>query len=250
MRTLKVAAKSPSTLISILLLSAISSLLMSSASASNSSCGTYTEPDPVHPKQTRQRDYTCRQAPIDINDHASLQRGATLFMNNCASCHSLKYLRLERMAKDLSIPPALIEQYMKLSNGKVSDGIDAKMDPALQKKIFGTVPPDLSVETRAHSPDWVYTYLLSFYPDQTRPFGVNNTVIHDVAMPNVLDALHQQVGDPTFHKQVGDLVNFLNYAAEPAQRERKIYGIFVILFLFIFLIPVYLLYKEYWKDVK
>jgi ubiquinol-cytochrome c reductase cytochrome c1 subunit len=71
-----------------------------------------------------------------------------------------------------------------------------------------------------------------------------------VAMPNVLDALHQRVGDQAFQKQVGDLVNFLNYAAEPVQRERKIYGIIVILFLLIFLIPVYLLYREFWKDVK
>jgi ubiquinol-cytochrome c reductase cytochrome c1 subunit len=155
----KVASKASSTLITILLLSGISSFSIGTAHASNSSCGTYTEPDPLHPNQTLQRNYACRQAPIDINDQASLQRGATLFMNNCASCHSLKYLRYERMAKDLSIPPVLIEQYMKLANGKVSDGIDGKIDPILQKKIFGTVPPDLTLETRAHSPDWVYTYL-------------------------------------------------------------------------------------------
>ncbi len=239
-----------SMLISALLLGGINVFCLSTAHASSVSCGTSTEPDPSHPNQKQQRDYSCRQAPIDINDQASLQRGAALFMNNCASCHSLKYLRYERMAHDLSILPALIEQYMKLTNGKIDDGIDAKMDPAIQKKIFGTVPPDLSVETRARSPDWVYTYLLSFYPDKSRPFGFNNTVIHDVAMPNVLDGLHQQVGDQAFQKQVGDLVNFLNYAAEPVQHVRKIYGIFVILFLFIFLIPVYLLYKEYWKDVK
>lgn len=241
-------SKMRSILISTLLLNGI--LGFSINATASMSCGSRIESDPLHPNQTQKHDLACRQAPIDVNDQASLQRGAALFMNNCASCHSLKYLRYERMAQDLSIPPALIEQYMKLTNGKLTDSIDAKMDPVLQKKIFGTVPPDLSVETRVKSPDWVYTYLLSFYPDQTRPFGVNNTVIHDVAMPNVLDGLHQQVGDQAFQKQVGDLVNFLNYAAEPAQRERKIYGIIVILFLFIFLIPAYLLYKEYWKDVK
>lgn len=239
-----------STLISTLLLIGMNGIFLSRVHASDVSCGTYTKSDPAHPNQTLQHDYACRKAPIHINDQASLQRGATLFMNNCASCHSLKYLRFDRMAHDLSIPPALLEQYMKLTNGKISDGIDAKMDPAIQQKIFGTIPPDLTVETRAKSPDWVYTYLLSFYPDKTRPFGFNNTVVHDVAMPNVLDGLHQQSGDRAFQKQVGDLVNFLNYAAEPAQRERKVYGIFVILFLLIFLIPVYLLYKEYWKDVK
>ena len=242
-------SKIRSILISIILLNGIFGLSINNAYASMS-CGSSIEPDPLHPNQTQKHDLACRQAPINVNDQASLQRGAALFMNNCVSCHSLKYLRYERMAQDLSIPPALIEQYMKLTNGKVMDGIDSKMDPAIQQKIFGTIPPDLTLITRSKSPDWVYTYLLSFYPDKTRPFGFNNTVIHDVAMPNVLDGLHQQVGDQAFQKQVGDLVNFLNYAAEPAQRERKIYGIIVILFLFIFLIPVYLLYKEYWKDVK
>jgi ubiquinol-cytochrome c reductase cytochrome c1 subunit len=248
--TLKKQSKVRTILISFLLLCGITSFFISDVHANNISCGTYTETDPLHPNQMRHRDYTCSQAPIDINDQASLQRGAALYMNHCVSCHSLKYLRYGRMAKDLSISPALLEQYMKLTNGKVSDGIDGKMDPNVQKKIFSTVPPDLTLETRIHSPDWVYTYLLSFYPDKTRPYGVNNTVIHNVAMPNVLDALHQQVGDHVFQKQIGDLVNFLNYVAEPAQRERKIYGILVILFLLIFLIPVYLLYKEYWKDIK
>jgi ubiquinol-cytochrome c reductase cytochrome c1 subunit len=169
MMTLNIQSKVRSILFSILLLSGNTSLFISFAHANNTSCGTYTEANPLHPNLVRQRANACLQAPIDFNNQASLQRGAALYMNNCVSCHSLKYLRYGRMAKDLSLSPALLEQYMRLTNGKVSDSIDSKIDPLLQKKIFGAVPPDLTLETRVHSPDWVYTYLLSFYPDKSRP---------------------------------------------------------------------------------
>jgi ubiquinol-cytochrome c reductase cytochrome c1 subunit len=120
----------------------------------------------------------------------------------------------------------------------------------MQKKWFGNAPPDLTLETRLRSPDWVYSYLLSFYPDDKRPWGVNNTVFKDVAMPHVLFSMQQELGDEEFEGRVHDLVNFMNYMAEPIQHDRKIYGIFVILFLLVLLVPVYLLNKEYWKDVK
>jgi ubiquinol-cytochrome c reductase cytochrome c1 subunit len=38
------------------------------------------------------------------SDMQSLQRGARNFMNYCSGCHSLKYLRYNRMAQDLQIP--------------------------------------------------------------------------------------------------------------------------------------------------
>ncbi len=229
----------------ILTLCGLLYLMSSTAHAEN--CGTEATPDPAHPNQVT---HHCLSAPIDITNQASLQRGADLFMNSCVSCHSLKYLRFERMAADLALTPEQVKKYMAITNAKIYDGIDTKTDPEMQKKAFGVAPPDLTLAARAHSPDWIYTYLLGFYPDSKRPLGFNNTVIKDVAMPNVLAGLHQELGDQAFAGRVGDLVNFLNYAAEPKQRIRKIYGIFVIGFLLLFLIPVYLLQREYWKDVK
>ncbi len=227
-----------------------SGLAINSAYAAEIQCGKTLAPNALPSPKNQYGEYECRKAPIDITDKASLRRGAELFMNQCASCHALKYMRYERMAKDLSIPPEQMKRFLQLSNAKINDDISARIAPDLQLKMFGTMPPDLTLTARKRSPDWIYTYLLSFYPDSTRPFSVNNAVLPDTAMPNVLDSLHQQVGDQAFKAQVGDIVNFLNYAAEPHQHERKIYGIFVILFLLIFLIPVYLLHREYWKDVK
>lgn len=232
------------------LLFLLSSLMIHATYASKIRCGTQLAPNTLATPKNQYGEYECRKAPIDITDKASLRRGAAMFMNSCASCHALKFMRYEKMATDLSIPPEQMKQFLQLSNAQISDHIYARIAPDLQIKMFSTVPPDLTLEAHKRSPDWIYTYLLSFYPDQTRPLGVNNSVLPDTAMPNVLESLHQQVGDQAFKAQVGDLVNFLNYVAEPEQRTRKIYGILVILFLLIFLIPVYLLHREYWKDVK
>ncbi len=225
-------------------------LVINTAYAAEIHCGTTLAPNALPTPKNQYGEYECRKAPIDITEQASLQRGAELFMTHCSTCHSLKYLRYQSMANDLNLTPEQMKQFLLLSNAQMGDHITARIASDLQLKMFGTMPPDLTLEARKRNPDWIYTYLLSFYPDPSRPFGVNNAVLPDTAMPNALDSLHKEVGDQVFKAQVGDIVNFLNYAAEPHQHERKIYGIFVILFLLIFLIPVYLLHKEYWKDIK
>lgn len=192
----------------------------------------------------------CEKAPVDLHNKESLQNGAKIFISYCLGCHSAKYLRYERMAQDLEIDPKLVEQYMMFTTEKIGDGMDTKVNKKDQAKWFGNAPPDLSLETRLQSPDWVYTYLLNFYPDDKRPWGVNNRVFKDVAMPHVLDSLEQDLGPDDYKVAVGDLVNFMTYMAEPIRTERERLGVWVLLFLAIMFVPVYLLNKEYWKDVK
>lgn len=192
----------------------------------------------------------CEHAPVNLHDKASLQHGAQLFLSYCSGCHSAKYLRYERMSQDLEIDPKLVEKYMMFTSDKIGDPIDAKVPHKDQAKWFGNAPPDLSLETRFRSPDWVYTYLLNFYPDDKRPWGVNNRVFKDVAMPHVLDPLEQELGPEKYEEAVGDLVNFMTYMAEPIRATRERMGIWVILFLGLLLIPVWFLNKEFWKDVK
>ena len=52
-----------------------------------------------------------------------------------------------------------------------------------------------------------------------------------------------------FEQTIRDLTNFLVYVSEPAQLHRKSYGVYTLIFLFIFFIFAYFLKKEYWKDV-
>lgn len=192
----------------------------------------------------------CSKAPIDFSNKASLQRGATMFMNYCVGCHTAQYVRHSRIAKDLEIPPELVEQFLLVTGDQIGDHITAGIDPEIQGQWFGAAPPDLSLETRLRGDDWVYTYLLSFYKDPSRPWGSNNLVLANAAMPHVLHNLQVNTGKEEYEEKVGDLVNFMAWMAEPVREERKHIGVWVILFLLILLIPVYLLNKEFWKDIK
>ena len=53
-----------------------------------------------------------------------------------------------------------------------------------------------------------------------------------------------------YDRFVRDTVNFLDWAATPEQLERRTLGVWVLIFLFVFLIFAYLLKVEIWKDVK
>ncbi len=212
--------------------------------AGSDGCGTFTEADGTVVT------LECSKAPIDLTNKGSLQRGAAMFMNYCVGCHSAQYVRHSRIAQDLDIPPELVEKFLMVSAKQIGDPITAGIDPELQAAWFGAPPPDLSLETRLRGDDWVYTYLLSFYEDPSRPWGANNLVLANAAMPHVLLNLQEELGQEAYEQRVGDLVNFMAWMAEPVRHDRKIYGAFVILFLLILLIPVYLLNKEFWKDVK
>ena len=217
-------------------------------------------------------------APIDLHNKASLQRGAQIFVNHCLNCHSATAMRYGRL-EDLGLTEAQIKDNLILAGGKVGDTMSGAMNAQVAKAAFGVVPPDLSLVARSRSPDWLYTYMRSFYKDPSSKSGWNNTVFPNVAMPHVLweyqGALAMQVterrdentGDvhttrklvpaspgtltPVQYDQyVADLVNYLAYMAEPAQNSRKTWGILVLFFLTGFFLLALLLKAEYWKDVR
>jgi ubiquinol-cytochrome c reductase cytochrome c1 subunit len=180
---------------------------------------------------------------------------------------------------DLGLTEAQIRDNLLFTGEKVGESMVAAMDPAVAKAAFGIVPPDLSLIGRSRNPDWLYTYMRSFYRDPSTKSGWNNTVFPNVAMPHVLwDAQGDQVLQVTermdphsgdvkrtqklvldrpgklapvaYDQQVADLVNYLAYMAEPAQASRKMWGIVVLFFLSAFFVLAMLLKSEYWKDVK
>jgi ubiquinol-cytochrome c reductase cytochrome c1 subunit len=127
-------------------------------------------------------------AGIDLTDKASLQRGAGLYMNYCSGCHSLGYQRYSRMAEDLGLTEEQVEQNLMFTGAKFGETMDTGLDPASGEKWLGKAPPDLSVaaRTKAEGADWIYNYLKSFYVDESRPMGWNNTVFPGASMPHVL----------------------------------------------------------------
>lgn len=216
-----------------------------------------------------------QQAGTDLDDKASLQRGAQLFMNNCSGCHSLKYLRYARIGEDLDLTEDEVQQNLNLNGGKIGDHVISPMTEQMGKAAFGKAPPDLSVIARVRGSDWIYTYLKSFYLDESRPVGWNNKLFANASMPNPLwemQGLQQPVygkktatgempvegftisqpGTQTpeqFDQTVRDITAFLEYAGEPAAIKRQGIGVWAVLFLAFFTFIAYLLKKEYWRDV-
>ena len=161
-------------------------------------------------------------------DQATLHRGAVFFMNYCSGCHTLRYFRPDSLTGNRSLMTTSLPEP------------DAR-------QWFGRMPPDLSLTAREHGPTWLYTYLTSFYPDKTRPFGANNTLVPDVAMPNVLYPL---TGHIQLDGDVRDVVAFLVYVAEPARRVRYRTGVWVLLFVGVLGILIHQLNVLYWRKLR
>ena len=225
-------------------------------------------------------------AQIDLTDKASLQRGAALYMNYCSGCHSLNYQRYSRTAEDLGLTQAEMEKNLIFSDAKFGESINTGMAPADGEKWLGKAPPDQSVSARttAEGADWVYNYLKSFYVDESRPTGWNNTVFPGASMPNVLwdmqgvqhavtkpkrdgtcprgeyqggcitgftvpEAQQGSMDAAAFDRVARDISAFLAYVGEPAALKRESIGVWVVLFLAFFTFLAWLLKSEYWRDV-
>ena len=203
----------------------------------------------------------------DLTNLPSLQNGFKLYANYCLGCHGLQYQRYGRTADDLGVPRELALESVVFTGQKIGELITTSMDPDQAKSWFGATPPDLTLEARLRSPEWIYNYLKTFYVDDSRPLGVNNGVYPNVGMPNVLLSLQGvqrydrengkllveegsgSMNAEEFDAAIYDLSNFLYYVGEPSRLERQRLGIYVLLFLVILGTFTFLLNREFEKDV-
>ncbi len=228
-------------------------------------------------------DWQHTRANTDVANTASVQRGAHNFAQYCLGCHSLKYERWSRMAKDLEIPEALLEKDLMPPGDKPGNYVLTSMPAADSEAWFGKTPPDLSLIARSRGKDFLYQLWTTYYVDPTRPTGTNNLRLPSIAMPHVLSELEglkravyknvetrgsdgkvitEQVFDhfemitpgrlstAEYEEFVRDTVNFLDYVGEPTQSARRALGIWVVLFLLVFTWLAWLMKKEFWKDVN
>jgi ubiquinol-cytochrome c reductase cytochrome c1 subunit len=223
------------------------------------------------------------KAPIKTNDLASLQNGAKLFVNYCLNCHSAAFMRFNRL-KDIGLTDQQIKDNLLFTTEKVGETMKAAIDPKQAKEWFGANPPDLTVIARSRAgaggtgADYLYTYLRTYYPDDTKATGWNNLVFPSVGMPHVLWELQgkrvpvydtveehghevhvfkgwQQLTAGTmtpgqYDQAIGDLVNYLQWMGEPAQNTRVRVGVWVLLFLSVLTLFAWRLNAAFWKDVK
>lgn len=223
------------------------------------------------------------KAPNKLNDLSSLQNGAKIFVNYCLNCHAAAYMRFNRL-KDIGLTDKQIKDNLLFTTDKVGDTMKISMDAKQGKDWFGGNPPDLTVIARSRSgqggtgADYLYTYLRTYYRDDTKSTGWNNLAFPNVGMPHVLWELQgqrrpvykevMQHGHPTpvfagwqqitpgkmtaveYDTAVADLVNYMQWMSEPAQTTRVQIGVWVMLFLLIFMVIAWRLNASYWKDIR
>jgi len=220
-------------------------------------------------------------------DIAALQNGAKLFVNYCLNCHSAAYMRYNRM-KDIGLSDDQIKKNLLFATDKVGETMKVALDPKQAKEWLGSAPPDLSVITRSRADigkgsgaDYLYTYLRTYYRDDTKETGWNNMAFPGVAMPNVLWQLQGQraaryveeknphepgktehrfegfqqltpgtLDEHGFDEAVGDLVAYLQWISEPSQGTRLQIGVLAMIFLGVLTVITWRLNAAYWKDVK
>jgi ubiquinol-cytochrome c reductase cytochrome c1 subunit len=205
-------------------------------------------------------------SPHDARDLVSLQAGARTYVNYCLGCHGVQFMRYQSLT-ELGLTEQQVKDNLMFGAEKLSEPVKVAIDPKEGKAWFGVVPPDLSVVARVRGPDWLYTYLRTFYRDPKAASGWNNVVYHNVAMPHALWSLQGERGwdaregkfteiskgaqsATEYDATVRDLVNFLVYVGEPAATDRKAIGIIVLFALVVLFIFAWLLKREFWKDVK
>ena len=226
---------------------------------------------------------TWDKAPGTVNDLSSLQNGAKLFVNYCLNCHSAAFMRYNRL-KDIGLSEQQIKDNLLFGSAKIGETMKAAIDPAQAKEWFGANPPDLTLIARSRSghggsgADYLYTYMRTFYRDPSRPNGWNNLLFPNIGMPHVMWQL-QGEREPIFEERVvhgqktpvfmgwkqitpgtmsqmqydqavGDLVNYLQWMAEPTQSSRVRIGVWVMLFLLVFTLFAWRLNAAFWKDIR
>ena len=218
------------------------------------------------------------RAPDVSGDNAALQNGAKLFVNYCLNCHGASHLRYNKLT-ELGLTEQQVKDSLMFTAEKIGEPMRVAIRSDEAKQWFGATPPDLTLVARARAsgdgsgPDWLYTYLRSFYRDANRPTGWNNTVFENVGMPHILyelqgsqvlkvekDAAGHDVkklvletpgklSAKDYDKQIADLVGFITWMGEPTADLRKKMGYGVLAFLSVLFVLALALKKNYWKDI-
>jgi ubiquinol-cytochrome c reductase cytochrome c1 subunit len=214
---------------------------------------------------------------LDLSDREALRTGALYVLHRCSACHSIQGTRFSSIARQLQISNSQIQRYFNQSGRSVHDTVVSTMPADVMTKFVNMTPPDLTVLAKRRSPDWIYTYLKSFYIDPHRPTGVNNVVFHNVAMPDVLANLQglqvpimksgwlygqrkpvamgvKQLTQGTmtpaqFDRTTQDIVDFLTLVAHPHAKERAMLGPWILGLFALMSVLSFLLYKLYWRRV-
>jgi len=182
-------------------------------------------------------------------DRASVLRGAELVVNNCVSCHALKYIRYNDMLT-VGVDTATVDTWR--GSNPINTRIMAQIPPEAAAAAFGgVIPPDLSLLAIARDGgvNYLYSFLMGYSVNDK---GVtDNHIYPGTRMPDILG-----ISTTTDAKQRADISTkakemtaFLNWAADPHAEERKQLGIYVIAYLLLLTVLLYLWKVQIWRKL-
>jgi len=209
-------------------------------------------------------------------DRASAQRGLQVYLEVCGTCHGLRQVAYRNL-HDLGFT----EEEVKViaANYEVTDGpndegemfqraalpSDKFVSPFANEEAAkaannGAAPPDLSLQVKAHAggPDYIYALLTGYKDapaDKEVPAGSNYNPYYPgglIAMPAPLydDGTSYTDGtNATVKQQAWDVVNFLQWAAQPEMEARKKLGFKVVIFLIILTAILFAAKRKMWSSV-
>ncbi|KAL9004660.1 MAG: hypothetical protein Q9188_002520 [Gyalolechia gomerana] len=185
-------------------------------------------------------------------DHQALRRGFQVYREVCSSCHSLSRVpwrafvgsthtvdEMKAMAEENEYDTEPNDEgEIEKRPGKLSDYMPSpyKNDEAARAANNGALPPDLSLMVKARHGGCNYIFsLLTGYPEDPPPgatvaSGLNFNPYFPgtgIAMARVLyDGLveYEDGTAATTSQMAKDVVEFLNWAAEPEMDQRKKMG--------------------------
>lgn len=210
-------------------------------------------------------------------DRQSAQRGYQVYKEVCASCHSMNLISYRNLlelgfsegeAKTIAAE-VLVEDgpnddgEMFERAGRLSDRFVAPYpnENAARAANNGAYPVDLSliVKARVDGANYLYS-LLTGYEDVPQGFELGDGMHYNayfagnqIAMPAPLsDGLvdYQDGTSASVDQMSKDLVNFLQWAAEPEMEARKRMGIKTLVYLLIFTVFFYFAKKRIWSRLK
>lgn len=210
-------------------------------------------------------------------DKPSVQRGLQIYREVCAACHGLDlvaFRTLEGAGFSADEAKALAAEYM-ITDGPNDDGdmferagrpSDKFPNPYANEKAArsvnnGAFPPDLSliIKARPDGANYVYSLLTGYGEEPPHDLEVPEGAHYNpyfpggiIKMPPPLvdeQVTYQDETKATLDQEAKDLVNFLQWAAEPEMEDRKRMGIKVMLFLLVMTGFFYVAKKRIWSQL-
>lgn len=232
------------------------------------------EHEPLHPKQIK----WSFDGPFGTFDKQSIQRGFQVYKEVCSACHALQlvsYRNLREVGFSEAEVKAIAADYT-VKDGPNDSGemfdrpakpSDRFVPPAPNEKAAralnnGAYPPDQSllVKARHDGANYIHSILIGYGEKMPEGFHLGKGMHYNPYFPGKQIAMAAPLSEgsvsysdgtqATVDQMSRDVVNFLQWAAEPEMESRKELGIKALVFLAITTAFFIVAKRRVWSNLK